>query len=204
MYIHYARIDLNGKECVQFLFCSKSHLDWSVTERKNKAFVSADDWKQSCIPIVSMLKQIPTSQRVYDTDTKVWTILKQKWNDFLPLLKLMGFKYKSYANLYTDLIDKIPASHQKYDIPNAEEFFYQQTEQEQNAIFSSSELTKDQIETKLKEIFMLPALTGDGIDLKKLYRKAALKFHPDLNGGDATKMTELNYYWQEYQKVRTI
>lgn len=37
-------------------------------------------------------------------------------------------------------------------------------------------------------------------DVKALYRKAALSSHPDRNGGDSSKMTNLNVAWDRIKK----
>lgn len=204
MYIHYARIEFNGKRLVQLLFCSRDHLDYSLTEQKNKAFTSKNDWRQMAIPVVSMLKQIPSNQRNYDNENKVWTILETKWDALIDILKVMGFKFKSYTNLYIDLIDIVPVAYAKTEVPKIEDFFYNEPIDYENQLVSSGPTIEDII-NKLNELLetKISIDKAYSIDLKKLYRKAAMKYHPDLNGGDTSKMTELNYYWQEYQKVRT-
>jgi hypothetical protein len=68
-----------------------------------------------------------------------------------------------------------------------EEFFYNH-----GVTASQPALTKDQVIVKLKVL-----LATDVVD-KKSYRTAALKFHPDRNGGDGSKMSELNMLWQLY------
>ncbi len=39
------------------------------------------------------------------------------------------------------------------------------------------------------------------IGLKPIYRKAALRLHPDRNNGDGSKMSELNSIWAELQPM---
>jgi hypothetical protein len=75
-----------------------------------------------------------------------------------------------------------------------EDFFYQK----EPAQLGGSTLSKAEIEQKLT------ALIGSAPD-KKSYRQAALRFHPDRNNGDGSKMSELNMLWQQWQKeVETL
>jgi curved DNA-binding protein CbpA len=52
-------------------------------------------------------------------------------------------------------------------------------------------MTKETLEQKLKQ------LMGETLD-KSSYRRAALKYHPDRNNGDGSKMSELNSLWSVY------
>ena len=51
------------------------------------------------------------------------------------------------------------------------------------------EITKSDAEAFLRKL---------GVVDKKSYRMKALALHPDRNGGDGAKMSELNMYWQVY------
>ena len=220
MYIHYARIIVptTGAKIVQLLFCSKDHLDYSLTEGKNKAFISKYDWQQFCIPVVSMLQQIPSTQKVYDQTNKVYSIFDTKWDGYfdkiknnqipgiIDIAKALGFQFKSWENIYTDLIDKVPEKWKESGVPDASEFFYDNDTERHSP--QASELSKEDIEKELKNLLEINQDITFSIiqenDLKKMYRKAAMKFHPDLNGGDSSKMTNLNYYWQQYQNLQKV
>jgi hypothetical protein len=73
---------------------------------------------------------------------------------------------------------------------SAEEFFYNH-----GVAQSAPVMTREQLEKKLTVI-----LNTSIVD-KKSYRAAAMRLHPDRNNGDSKGMTELNYLWQEYQKL---
>lgn len=203
MYIHYAIIDLPKGKFVQLKFCSNEFPTWSITENKNVFFVSKQDWNLVAAPLVTMIKQIPSTKRVWDAKNYTWTIPEDVWQRIAIVAKNgLGCKLKEHKNLYQDFIYYNPQK--PIEAPSADEFFYQQTEN--FSTNQSTEISKEDIENKLRELLELnPDLTFSIVkfdDLKKLYRRAAMKFHPDVNGGDASKMTELNYYWQEWQKVR--
>jgi DnaJ-class molecular chaperone len=38
----------------------------------------------------------------------------------------------------------------------------------------------------------------DEVKLKKLYKQAARKYHPDFNNGNGSMMSELNAAWSAY------
>ena len=68
-----------------------------------------------------------------------------------------------------------------------EDFFYNH-----GKISSTPTLSKETVAERLKTL-----IGGDTLD-KSAYRKAALRFHPDRNQGDGTRMSELNMLWQIY------
>jgi len=210
MYIHYARTTNQvGTKLVQLLFCSGDRGRYNITKQTNEFYISKYDWQQYCIPVVSMLKQIPSSQRSYDQPNKVWTILETKWNTLIEIFRALNFEFKCYNNLYVDCVDKDwdgrKTAYEKVVI-DPTEFFYENAD-ERGTLSSPSDLTIEQIEESLRELLSITKDVTFSIitesDLKKFYRKAAMKFHPDLNGGDASKMTELNYYWQQYNQLKT-
>jgi hypothetical protein len=67
-----------------------------------------------------------------------------------------------------------------------EDFFYNYGKP-----IAQAAMTKETLEQKLKQ------LMGETLD-KSSYRRAALKYHPDRNNGDGTKMSELNMLWSVY------
>jgi len=207
MYIHYAEIDIpsgaSTNKFVQLFLAGSDHGRFNITLGRQEYFTSKYDWQNFGIPVVSLLKQIPSSLRAFDNEIKVWTIPLDKF-EFLKqtILKALNYKYKQYSkgNLITEAILFNPDAAKYAEVPKAEDFFYEQPVG--NFESSSDTLTLQQLEEKLQE--MLGVSSWSGLcesDLKKMYRKAAMKYHPDRNNGDSSKMSELNYYWQEYQKV---
>jgi hypothetical protein len=73
---------------------------------------------------------------------------------------------------------------------SAEEFFYNH-----GVAQAAPVMTREQLESKLTVILNTSVVN------KKSYRAAAMRLHPDRNNGDSKGMTELNYLWQEYQKL---
>jgi hypothetical protein len=70
---------------------------------------------------------------------------------------------------------------------SAEEFFYNHA-----APAAQPEMTKESISSQLAELI---GVSIDAID-KKTYRQAALRYHPDRNNGDGSKMSTLNMLWR--------
>jgi len=208
MYIHYSEIDIPSgasiNKFVQLFLAGSDHGRFNITLGRQEYFTSKYDWQNFGIPVVSLLKQIPSSLRAFDNETKVWTIPLDKF-EFLQqtILKALNYKYKQYSkgNLIAEAILFNPDAAKYAEVPKAEDFFYEQPAG--NFESSSDTLTFQQLEEKLQELLgtnsIISALGDDY--RKKLYRKAAMKYHPDRNNGDGSKMSELNYYWQEYQKV---
>lgn len=209
MYIHYARITTpRATKLVQLLFCSGDRGKFNITKQKNEFHITKYDWEYFCIPVVSMLKQIPSSQRNYDNENKVWTIIDTKWDGLTEIFKALGFRFISYNNLYVDCVDKDWDGHKATVVPDAADFFHDNSADEARHAIIPGE-SREEIEAKLEELLEtsikidnlpLYLIKEYEVTLKKMYRKAAMKYHPDLNGGDATKMTNLNYYWQLYQQ----
>lgn len=79
--------------------------------------------------------------------------------------------------------------------PKIEDFFYQDAQ----PASSSPSISLAQLKLVLSALLEEPSIEGK--DLKKLYRRAAMKCHPDRNNGDGTKMSELNFYYQQYTKL---
>lgn len=76
-----------------------------------------------------------------------------------------------------------------------EDFFYQHT-----ASTGTTALSKEEILLKLKELILAANIILPENDFpdKKTYRQAAMKYHPDRNNGDGSKMSELNMLWGMY------
>lgn len=169
-----------------------------------KPFVSFKNAAEKAIFELCKLtfKEIHTKERTIDMDTYIWSFFGDAGRRVYEKLKAsplatVGLKFERVENLASQkasgYIDALKASGM-----DPADFFYQQ------AAPASSGPTIEQVEKKLAALLDIdtPDLeTCAPGDLKKLYRQAAMRLHPDRNNGDAKGMTELNYYWQEWQKM---
>jgi hypothetical protein len=201
MYIHYAEIQLPSGQFVQLKFCSHDYGTFSPRKGANEFTITKKDFAEVVAPVVAYIKQIPSTLRAWDQVNYIWTIPIANWLGIKPFAeKGMFCTCIKYNDLFDEFINKDFGTINGYtrnQVPKAEDFFYEHTQSQLNNNNSNS-LTLAQIEAKLKLYFDSSDLSGD---LKKLYRRAAMKYHPDVNNGDSTKMSELNWLWQQYQEL---
>lgn len=200
MYIHYTEIKINNSAFCQVIFGSEKYWNWSPILDRYNFFLGKSDFANAATPLIALYKQIPSNQRAYDKDLKIWTIPAATFFSFETLYKALHVTLIKHNRNFYDLLFENP-NKQKNIYPD--EFFYQQPEQQGTVL--TSEISKEDIENNLRVLLEInPNITFSIIskdDLKKLYRKAALKLHPDRNNGDGSRMTELNFWWQELQKL---
>jgi hypothetical protein len=160
----------------------------------NKKSLTEETLKTLCLGI---LKWPPIDCRSYDEKSVVWSYwgqygIKSTYGEEIlnklhavcrPIQELVQIPVQNLAA--QALNHRVDMSTKKR--MTVEEFFYNP-----NAVAPSVPLTRDAIITKLTTL-----LGSDVID-KKTYRTAALKYHPDRNGGDGSKMSELNMLWRMY------
>lgn len=124
---------------------------------------------------------IPASDRTYDTITKTWTLLSERYISFQSVLKSANVQIITKAETRTKPISQ-------------QDFFYSYKDP-----VSSSKETKESLMDKLKRLLgCSDADFTDSVKLKQLYRRKALEFHPDRNNGDGSRMSELNSIWSAY------
>jgi hypothetical protein len=136
------------------------------------------------------LKHAPVAQRSCDPTTSVWSYFDE-WGQFT-LDRLISVTNSiaqkvvliEVQDLAAQAVDKHINLSSKRVRP--EDFFYNYGKPVAQAV-----MTKETVVEKLKQ------LLGDTID-KTAYRRAALKYHPDRNNGDGSKMSELNSLWSVY------
>ena len=148
-----------------------------------------------------IFKAVHASQRSYDPDTKIWSFFAPAGAGVYKALKdspmakigLLFEKIESLADaVRSGYIGLPPKGTFSFD---AADFFY--TPEAPKATGP----TKDEASDKLALILGISSTdlkAGNDLELKKLYRRAALRLHPDRNNGDASAMTDLNYLWQVY------
>lgn len=126
--------------------------------------------------IIGIIKtHIPSSDRLYDPVSHEWTIAEKHWQFIMSLITPTGWNIKEEK------------------IISAEDFFYN------DFVDNTPKESKDSLAAKLVALLDITAqdLQDSGL-LKKAYRRKAIEWHPDKNGGDGSKMSELNSIWSQY------
>ncbi len=139
-----------------------------------------------------VLKYPPVAQRSYDETNKVWSYFDDWGAKVIQALKDVTKAIQSEIQCFE--VEDLAAQALNNRITfnghsqrlKPEDFFYNYGKP-----VAAVPMTKETLEQKLK------ALMGDVLD-KSAYRRAALRYHPDRNNGDGTKMTELNSLWSVY------
>ncbi len=135
------------------------------------------------------LKESPIALRSYDELTKIWTFMEDWGPKVIERAKALCSVLGGIVCTEVPDLGAI-AQAQSFDPkkikapPKPEDFFYQQA-----APVATPALTKEQVQQKLAAL---------GVTDKASYRRAALKYHPDRNGGDGTMMSELNMLWSVF------
>lgn len=163
--------------------------------------------------IVHMIKQIPSGYRTYDPATFIWMFPQKNFALIELLMKGQpSIKTTEATRLHTSLDDFIsPPTRKeriwaddlfdsgKIKVEAAEDFF--------NAGINSGEVIVPE-DVKSKFIALIRPVISFDITINaerdvflRGYKLAARKFHPDLAGGDAAKMSELNMLWSQYKEV---
>lgn len=147
--------------------------------------------------LLLMFKKIPIAYRTFNPDTKVWSFIGGQGEVLLKQIEAAALgaglsskiKFEEIPELATQMeAGGIDRSKKKQF--NPEDFYYNK-----NAPVATKTLSKEEVKKKLLVLFDCGVEPLDAVEWKKLYRKAALKYHPDRNGGDASKMSELNMLW---------
>lgn len=157
--------------------------------------------------VKSFFKQINIAYVTYDATTHMYTIIGPNGTKLLAIIE-MGRNSGLLSNLQVkkivDLEDKIQKGNLLWEPPkakasqrvevkfNEEDFFHKPVSQ-------SNELSGNALYEALAallaiDVASLKSASNDA--LKSIYRKAAMRLHPDRNGGDASKMSELTYLWR--------
>ena len=140
-------------------------------------------------PIVDLIKtQVPSSMRLYNPNTYEWEIDGLYYPAIELLLKNLGWRIKLLADKAAPV--DVPVEY-------AESFHYEHTvnvpkESAESIAFSLGKILCIS-NTEFREL--------DESSLKKLYRQAARKYHPDF-GGDPAQMSELNRLWTLYTSAK--
>jgi hypothetical protein len=141
--------------------------------------------------VKTILKWPPIAARSYDEATKCWSYF-DNWGNLVidklkettrPISEITCIKVEDLA---AQAVNNRVNLNPKKSTAKPEDFFYNYGKS-----VAAPAMTKETVAEKLK------SLMGDVLD-KSAYRKAALKYHPDRNHGDGSKMSELNSLWSVY------
>lgn len=147
-----------------------------------------------------VLKNAPVGIRSYDPTLFIWSYLGEVWGQVT--LKALQDTTAALGGITPIEVDDLAGYCRmgRYDPtarakrPKVEDFFYQHAP-------SKTVIPKESVVpqlTKLLEVSENELIHADKDTLKKFYRRACLKLHPDRNNGDGSMMSELNMLWGIY------
>jgi hypothetical protein len=163
---------------------------YNLTISKQGYRASKDTFEQLKSFVELLKSQVPASNRVYNPQTKVWTIEKQIFDThLLKLMTMLNIKHL-VGNPNSARDSRYATEAPKIDPNN---FFYNTTPAPQVQ-------TRESISESLAKLlgWSIVELSQPIDQLKKLYRRKALELHPDRNNGDGSKMSELNSLWSVF------
>jgi len=133
---------------------------------------------------IAMLKErVPKGSREWVSEEKVWYFAEEYFE--LLLLPLMRERFKDSDFSITD-----KATVETYSRGQA------------STVTVSTDVLVEKFWRMLEQAGLKPDRTVLALDVaKKVYRKAALFYHPDRNNNDGKKMSQLNYLWQSLEGV---
>jgi hypothetical protein len=133
---------------------------------------------------------IDKSQRIFDFQRKCWFVANDMIKPFLASVETLIKNGVLSGYYFTD---------NRETIESFQDFFHNQ----------AGPLLEDKPKSRLELYQEFAKLTNVSFDfgtakiheLKPIYRKAAMRFHPDRNNGDDRIMTELNVVWSQIQRL---
>lgn len=153
-----------NKTIVDIYFCTVPKKGWVAENLK---------------PVLELIKVlVPATSRSYDPHTFHWEIAVEYWTPISTILAQKGWFIEESKSQDTP---KVHVDKQY------EENFYHEPEPAPKEAPAS-------VAAQLSVFLGVEITTQDLNELKKLYRREAMRLHPDM-GGDASKMAELNRLW---------
>jgi hypothetical protein len=158
-----------------------------------------------------LLKWPPLANYSYEPNLKLWSYFGQYGvsstygeeviKKVQTVVEALGARFKAFS--VEDLADQCVNNHvdlsgKRKPKMSAEEFFYNHGTPALAPVASREEVEKKLAELMQVDISYFGSLFSAS-ERKKSYRLAALRYHPDRNNGDGSKMSELNMFWQLYQ-----
>lgn len=156
----------------------------------------------------SLFKQVPLSERTMDDSTYIWTFIGFRGDVIIEGIKSMinqgllnNIEIKEIEDLEektrSGSLDRIKSSKPGEKKFKDEDFFHKN-------ITTTQEVSGAKLLERLAPLLEIGVVDltneSDNLKLKKLYRKAALRLHPDRNNGDGSKMSELNMLWNIFMQ----
>ena len=169
-----------------------------------------EEEKHTCHLVGSLLKAVPSEHRDYDADTKIWSVVGDYGKSVLRtinvaiskniagktvIVELSDLESRVKAKNFSDAETKVKVDTAQFESQFAEGFFHREP------VSNSTALSGDELYAALSKLLNLPVevvKTGDKKILKRAYLQSTKRLHPDLPGGDAKKMAELNSLWSIY------
>jgi hypothetical protein len=155
--------------------------------------------------ILGFFKQIPPTQREYEVTNHIWTFLGPAGAQLVSILnQAIQGKLLSGTILQEvkDLRGNLKRGNLRYIPPTPpkpkfkEEDFFHAPPPAKKVELSGEALYSALSSLLGIELSLFKSLNP--ADLKKAYRSAALRLHPDRNNGDGSRMSELNALWSIY------
>jgi hypothetical protein len=155
---------------------------------------------------VTGMGQIPSGKKRWDATAKVWHIDSEYWQKIMlfyvngaPLFEMVPYPTPAmFEQFMLDAPKPAPGTFRNQPDNVAAQGFFNNFNQviEKVAVAKSD---KDM----LAELLALPsydAIPRDKATAQKLYKQAAMRWHPDRNNGDGSRMASLNQLWGAYVK----
>lgn len=162
--------------------------------------------------IIEVIKLIPSSQRSYDPSTKVWTLREDKfrslmvfWDRIQQVANLDSFlNFSLYSAATTARAARADAwktfQAGTLEVENPEDFF-KAPPSAPSAVLSSEEL-RLKLSQLIKPYINFSLSSRE--DFLRGYKIAARRLHPDVAGGSAAAMSELNSLFAQYKESLSI
>ena len=156
--------------------------------------------------ISSIFRQVELKARVFDDKTKIWTFIGYYGKVIITNLESMqiqGLLQNVTIKEIHDLEEKAASSRlnrRKIEESEADDIKYSAEDFFHNPSSGNGDgLSSGELISRLSPLLLLSieelSKENDNSKLKRIYRQAALRLHPDRNNGDGSKMSELNMLW---------
>lgn len=213
IHLHYEMFNISAKAAEAMGLDSTQMVKLKFASNKNIVKLSTLDFNKIKSDYLPLLKQIPAGKRKFDPLDNVWTIPASAFAVLKQIVEINSGSPQAvirHKDLYADFIlasnqnnnsatqkawHETVREQASFEAEAAEDFFHQQT------ITTTMPVTD--IQAKLREL-ILPFATFElntREDFMRGYKIAARRYHPDVKGGDAQKMSELNSLWMQYKEI---